>query len=200
MQEESSAGRNAVRAQATRCALMKAARALFVEKGYAETGTPEIVKNASVTRGALYHHFDGKEGLLRAVLLQEAKAISEEIRLSALDMTSPHEALMTGARAYFAAMADPGRQRLMLRDGPAILGPKEMAEIDRQAGIGGLAEGLGVVMGDAAPSAGVLNAISEILSAGFDRAAQLETAQEDALSAFELLFLALASHSAPNLG
>jgi len=200
MQEESSGGRNAARAEATQRALMDAARALFIEKGYADTGTPEIVKNANVTRGALYHHFDGKEGLLRAVLIREAKAISEEIRQSSTDTHAPHEALMTGARAYFVAMADPGRQRLMLRDGPAILGPKEMAVIDRQAGIGGLADGLAAVMGEAAPSPATLDALSEILSAGFDRAAQLDAGQDDALAAFELLFLALAAHSAAKLG
>ncbi len=192
MQEKSRGGRNAARSEATQSALMKAAKALFIKKGYAETGTPEIVREAGVTRGALYHHFDGKEGVLRAILVREAADISEEIRQTAAQATSARDALMAGARAYFEAMSDPGRQRLMLRDGPAILGPVAMAEIDRNAGIGGLADGLKLLMGATAPETGVLDALAEILSAGFDRAAQMGIPQENSLAALELIFDALA--------
>ncbi len=191
MQEKTETRSNEERRKATRAALLSAAKSLFIEKGYAETGTPEIVKKAGVTRGALYHHFDGKEGLLRSVIEAEAVAISEEIRARAIAVGDPLAALQAGAAAYFEAMRDPGRQRLMLRDGPAILGPDEMARIDQQAGAGGLADGLTALMGDGAAAKVVVEAMSDMLSAGFDRAVQRGgTAQyQDAL---RLIFKSLA--------
>ena len=66
MQEAARTNRD--RTERTRAALLQAARALFVAKGYADTSTPEIVAAAGITRGALYHHFDDKRALFRAVV------------------------------------------------------------------------------------------------------------------------------------
>lgn len=171
MQEKNSRRSNRQRSDATRTALLDAARMLFVEKGYAETGTPEIVRAAAVTRGALYHHFADKADLLRGVIVRELAAVTAEINAASADAASTHDALLQGAEAWFDAMADAGRARLLLLDGPAVLGRAEMDEIDRKTSAGTLVEGLeaGQQAGDIADVP--VPALASLLSAMFDRAA-----------------------------
>lgn len=162
---------NKQRSEDTRQALIAAARRLFVEKGYAETGTPEIVAAAQVTRGALYHHFADKTDLFRATLRAEAQAVAEQIERETEETRSALDAMTRGADSYFAAMAVPGRVRLLLLDGPAVLGHREMAEIDRETGGEELRQGLAYAMEKGALAPLPLDALAAILSAAFDRAA-----------------------------
>ncbi|MEQ8604749.1 MAG: helix-turn-helix domain-containing protein [Marivibrio sp.] len=157
---------NEIRSARTRSALIGAARALFAEKGFADTGTPEIVRRASVTRGALYHHFDDKTALFRGVVEAEAAAVAAEIEASARRAVGPRDALVRGADGYFGAMAAPGRVRLMLIDAPAALGPDALSVIDAATGGGVLRRGL-----EAAGVDGPVAALADLLSAAFDRAA-----------------------------
>ncbi|TNM61435.1 TetR/AcrR family transcriptional regulator [Aliirhizobium smilacinae] len=110
---------NRERTDATRTALLDAARTLFVEKGYADTATPEIVASADVTRGALYHHFPDKKALFWAVIEREANEVAADIDARSAEASSAREALLQGASAYFDAMAVPGRTRLLLSEAPA---------------------------------------------------------------------------------
>ena len=169
MQEKPSRRTNADRSQSTRAALVGAARELFVRSGYAETGTPEIVAAAEITRGALYHHFTDKAALFEAVLRDEAKAVFDAIAEATKDIADPMTGLEVGADAYLDAMAVPGRTRLLLVEGPAVLGAEAMAAIDREFPAGSLTEGLSCLVGRA-PDA-ELEAFSSLLTAAFDRAA-----------------------------
>ncbi len=172
MQQEKMARRsNRDRSEETRGKLLSAARALFVEKGYAETGTPEIVKSAEVTRGALYHHFTDKADLFRAVVVQEAHSVAEEIEEASIDQTDPIDALVTGAEAYFQAMRHPGRSRILLIDGPAVLGADALAAIDRETGGGTLYDGLAHAARRFGRDDLPLEELASLLSAAFDRAA-----------------------------
>jgi len=161
---------NPERADATRTALLQAARSLFVQKGYAGTSTPEIVAAAHVTRGALYHHFADKRDLFRAVLEREAQAVAKEIEGSDSPDLSPKDALVEGSMAYLAAMSVPGRTRLLLVDGPAVLGPAEMAAIDEAHAARNLREGLEAIAGSLQRPFPI-PAMTALLSAAFDRAA-----------------------------
>lgn len=162
---------NRERSETMRAELMAAARRLFTERSYAETSTPDIVEAAGVTRGALYHHFADKQALFRAVVEAEAEAVATEIETA----TPPHlpaaRQLSEGAAAYLRAMATPGRTRLLLLDGPAVLGRMDMDEIDRRHAARTLREGLAEAMagGDIRPLP--LDALTGLLSAAFDRAA-----------------------------
>lgn len=167
MQERRS---NAQRTEETRQALIAAARALFVENGYAATGTPDVVTKAGMTRGALYHHFKDKQSLFLAVIEAEAAAIAAEIDEGSAEAADPVEALRRGAGAYFLAMGDVGRARLMLLDGPAVLGLQEMRRIDLETGGRELRLGLAAALGDAVSHSEV-EARADLISAMFDRAA-----------------------------
>ncbi len=168
MQERRS---NRERTDSTRTALLQAARALFVRQGYSVTSTPEICAAAGITRGALYHHFVDKKDLFRAVLEHEAAAVRADIEAAAPAGASPRDALVAGAEAYLDAMTLPGRTRLLLIEGPAVLGLAELRELDERNAAGSLVDGLraaGVGADAGGPS---LAALSALLSAGFDRAA-----------------------------
>ena len=141
-----------------------------MEKGYAATGTPDVVSEAGVTRGALYHHFKDKQALLLAVVEAEAARIAAEIDGGAARAADALEALRLGARAYFHAMGQAGRVRLMLLDGPAVLGPEEMRRIDLDTGGRELRLGLAEALGKGAPPAEI-EARADLISAMFDRAA-----------------------------
>ena len=164
---------NETRSRETQTALLDAARALFVELGYAESSTPMIVKRAGTTRGALYHHYPDKKAIFRAVLEREAERAAEAIAASETDFErlSSLERLLHGADAYLEAMQINGRTRLLLVDGPAVLGALEMAEIEGRHARGSLELGLKGLSKDARIERPTLAALSDLLSAMFDRAA-----------------------------
>lgn len=181
---------NSERTETTRQALLAAARALFVAKGYAETSTPEIVATAGITRGALYHHFEDKKALFRALLEAEARAVAEQIEQAAPAALAPVAALEAGGLAYLEAMTVPGRTRLLLVEGPAVIGLKEMAALDALNGARTLREGLEAALPEAARAGLPLAELAQILSAAFDRAALAVETGEDA-AAYRVAITAL---------
>ncbi|KQU76513.1 TetR family transcriptional regulator [Aminobacter sp. DSM 101952] len=171
MQEKTERRSNRDRTEATRALLIEAARTLFAEKSYAETSTPEIVAAAGVTRGALYHHFADKQELFRAVAEQEAASVAAEIEAAAPPAIGAREALLAGSKTYLQAMRAPGRTRLLLLDGPAVLGRTGMDDIDNRHGNRTLREGLAASMRTGAMRRLPLAALTGLLAAAFDRAA-----------------------------
>ena len=132
----------AERAEATRAALMTAARELFTERGYAAVGTEEIVRRADVTRGALYHHFADKRDLFRAVHEQMEGEIVSAIAARMDATADPLELLKTGTSAFLDACMDPAHARVNLLDAPSVLGWEEWREIDMRHGMGLITAGL----------------------------------------------------------
>jgi AcrR family transcriptional regulator len=130
----------AERSEATRSRLIDVALGLFAERGYADVGTEEIVRRAEVTRGALYHHFDGKQDLFRAVheALEEsiAEEIGAKIAAEAEAGTDARAVLELGARAFLDACERPEIARIALIEAPAVLGWSEWREIDERYGLG----------------------------------------------------------------
>lgn len=160
---------NRERTETTRLALVEAARGLFVSKGYGDTSTPEIAVAAGITRGALYHHFVDKRDLFRQVLVREAEAVAAGIEAAAPRQLTPREALIEGSKAYLDAMTVPGRTRLLLIEGPAVLGLAEIMAIDEATSANSLRQGL--ERARAGREEVPLDALARLLSAAFDRAA-----------------------------
>ena len=137
-------GPRAGRSEATRAALLGAARELFSERGYAGVGTEEIVQRAKVTRGALYHHFRDKRDLFRAVheSLEAELAAGIGAQIAAAGASDPLGLLATGVRSFLDACTDRSLARIILVDAPSVLGWAEWREIDERHGLGLVTTGL----------------------------------------------------------
>ena len=162
---------NSERTETMRAALIAAARSLFIEKGYAETTTPDIVEAAGATRGALYHHFQDKKALFAAVVADEARKVSEEIETASAASATARQAILDGTRAYFDSLAVPGRTRLLLLEGPAVLGSTAMRQVDERYSEASLRQGLKELLAASGKAPDLLDAFTGLLAAAFDRAA-----------------------------
>jgi AcrR family transcriptional regulator len=153
----------AEQADATRTALSAAARQLFTERGYAATSTTEIVEQAGVTRGALYHHFAAKDELFRAVFEQLEGEVTRRVAEEALTSADPLEQLRRGTRAYLDACIDPAVQRVVLLDGPSVLGWETWQEIEQRYGYGLVVAGVEAAIGAGLISAQPVEPLAHVL-------------------------------------
>ena len=181
---------NKDRTEATRQTLMNHARELFVERGYNETATPDIVAAAGVTRGALYHHFADKRDLFLAVIDREAERVAADIAAATGEAASARDALVRGITAYFDAMAAPGRSRLLLLDGPAIMGLESGRSTDRDHAEASLRDGLEAYFRETGSDLAGLEPLTSMLSAAFDRAV-LAIAAGESREAYEQAIIRL---------
>lgn len=122
--------------EATRRALIDAALELFTAHGYQDTPTEAVVKRARVTRGALYHHFEDKQDLFRAVAGELNAKMAREVTGRALGRKDVWSSVMAGVEAFLDVCLDPGYQRIIVFDGPAVFGVDEWRAIAEQHGLG----------------------------------------------------------------
>ena len=115
-----------------RARLIRAGRKLFADVGYADAHTQTIVAMSGKTRGALYHHFGNKTGLFRAVFEQMQDEIIAEVVAAARHDLTPIERIRAGFRAYLDACVREEFARIVLLDGPAVLGWSTWHEIDQR--------------------------------------------------------------------
>src|SRR3954467_10445180 len=114
--------RNSDQAEKTKALLIRTARKLFAKRGYARVGTEELVRAAGVTRGALYHHFDGKADLFRAVFEDVERELTEKLGAEALAKPDPWEGLLAALEMFLDVCTEPEVQRIALLDAPSVLG------------------------------------------------------------------------------
>ncbi|GAB7143204.1 TetR/AcrR family transcriptional regulator [Mycobacterium riyadhense] len=126
------------RSAATREALISAARKLWGLRGYAEVGTPEIAKEAGLTRGAMYHQFADKAALFRGVV----EAVEQDVmaRMATLVASSgaatPADAIRAAVDAWLEVSGDPEVRQLILLDAPAVLGWAGFREVAQRYSLG----------------------------------------------------------------
>ena len=108
-------------AQATRAAIVSAARRLFTREGYAATSLDGIASAARVTKGALYHHFDDKTDLFRAVYEELAGEVAARLRRALAQATTPLERAHLAVEAFLDCADERDVRAVMFRDGMAVL-------------------------------------------------------------------------------
>jgi AcrR family transcriptional regulator len=121
------------RSDATTAELLSAARELFAQDGYAGTSLDAIAAAAGVTKGALYHHFDSKRDVFRAVYEAEQRALAEIESKAYHGEADPWEGFYAACRAFLEASLDPRVQQITLLDAPGALGLDTVHEIEADA-------------------------------------------------------------------
>jgi AcrR family transcriptional regulator len=171
--------RKAEQSDATRAALIAAARGLFAERGFAGVGTEEIVRSAGVTRGALYHHFKGKEGLFEAVFEDVERELTERIATEAMQSGDAWEAMHAGAAAFLDACRDPAVQQITLLDAPSVLGWERWREIGMRYGLGVVQASLQEAMNQGLVAQQPIKPLAHLLMGALDEAAMVVARAED---------------------
>jgi AcrR family transcriptional regulator len=121
---------------------------LFTEQGYAATSLDQVVAGARVTKGALYHHFSGKQALFEAVFEHVERDASQRIRKALKGSRDPWEKALIGLRAFLEIVQDPAYQRVVIQEGPAILGYERFREQEERSSYGLVQDMVGDVLRD----------------------------------------------------
>jgi AcrR family transcriptional regulator len=120
----------AERSESTQRALVETGRRLFTDYGYQATSTEQLVREAGVTRGALYHHYDGKRALFQAVFEKIEREIHQRV-LDSIAAADPDQPFWrVGVETFLDGCMDPAAQRIVLLDAPSVLGWETWREID----------------------------------------------------------------------
>ncbi|MET9349919.1 TetR/AcrR family transcriptional regulator [Streptomyces termitum] len=165
---------NGVRAQQreqTRQTLLRESRRLFATLGYGSVHLSEIVRAAGVTKGALYHHFDSKAELFRAVLTQVQQEVAARVAATADAREDAWEQLSEGCQAFLTATTDPSVQRVMLVDGPAVLGWRSWRELTEATSGRHLAQALAALIEEGTIPPQPVAPLTHLLSGAMNEAA-----------------------------
>ncbi|KHO18619.1 TetR/AcrR family transcriptional regulator [Mycolicibacterium setense] len=171
------------RSEATRAALIAAARSLFVERGYAAVSTGDIARVAAVTRNALYYHFPTKEAVFRAVYEDVEGRLAERVLPAALAHDSSRAQLEAGIEEFLDGCLDPTVARISVLEAPAALGFAQMREIDNRNYLGALRDGIRSAVENGELPGLPVDALASMLIGALDEAALLIATADDPAAA-----------------
>ncbi|UFT98427.1 TetR/AcrR family transcriptional regulator [Radiobacillus kanasensis] len=150
--------------------LLEIARQHFTEKGYANVAIDEIGKEAELTRGAIYHHFKNKEGLFLSVFEQVQKDIANHVEKEAMKSEDMWEQLLNGCRAFLTAASESHNHRILLIDGPAVLGWNTFRRMDQKYSMTSLKEQLQLMHNHGLISTSSIDSLTFCLSGAMNEA------------------------------
>lgn len=128
--------RNVARGEATRGQLVAIATRMFAERGYEDTSIEAVLREAGVSRGSLYHHFASKEALFEAVAEELETNVGAQTVAAASGSAGPVEALRAGFLAWIRLAGDPVVRRILLIDGPSVLGWERWRAMEEHHALG----------------------------------------------------------------
>lgn len=127
------ATRRAAYSASTKRALVDVAEKLFAEKGYAATSLDAIVSGARVTKGALYHHYSGKQALFEAVFERVEQESAKRIQKALRSEKDPWRKATEGLRSFLQVVQEMRYRRIVIQDGPAVLGYERFREQEERS-------------------------------------------------------------------
>ena len=175
----------AERTEATRGRLITTARRLFSEKGFAATSTEEILSEAGVSRGALYHHFSNKTDLFQATF----EAVEEELTAKLLETataggeTDPIRILELGFSAFLDQCVNPEVQRIVMLDAPTVLGWDTWHELDERYAFGTIKAVLAVAAETGRIDADAVDSLTHLLVGAVMQAGMVVARADDPTTA-----------------
>jgi AcrR family transcriptional regulator len=158
------------RRAATREALVQAARATFTERGFLAATTEEIAAAAGVSKGAVYHHFRNKDDLFRAVVARLETELDEAVRVAASAGGDALGIFMAGCRACLDFFLRPDYRRVVLVEGPAVLGRAEWHEMDTALGLQTMEVGVQFLMDEGVVAPGPVRPLAVLLFGALNEA------------------------------
>ena len=171
--------KKAEQGRATRRQLIDAATRLFAAQGYDATSTAQVLDEAGVSRGSLYHHFDNKESLFEAVLEDVEAMVVQRLLARAETADDAVDALRRGCAAWVDMADDPVVRRIALIDAPAVVGWQRWREIDEKYAFGLLKMGLQAVAAEGRLPADQVDVVAHLLLAALVEAAMVVARADD---------------------
>jgi AcrR family transcriptional regulator len=177
--------KNVARGEATRSQLIAVARRMFAERGYEDTSIEGVLREAGVSRGSLYHHFASKEALFEAVAEDVETTVGTQTIAATAGADGPVAALRAGFLAWVRLAGDPVVQRILLIDGPAVLGWERWRAMEERHAFGAIR----LVLQAAAPQAHLqpemVDTLAHVLLASVNEVALLVARSDDPQAAMK---------------
>jgi AcrR family transcriptional regulator len=177
--------KNVTRGEATRGQLVEIARRMFAERGYEDTSIEAVLREAGVSRGSLYHHFPSKEALFEAVAEDVETSVGEQTLAATEGTQGPVEALRAGFLAWIRLAGDPVVQRILLIDGPAVLGWDRWRAMEERHALGLIRAALQVIADEGKLRPEMVATLANVLLASVNEVALLVARSDDQPSAMQ---------------